>query len=284
MQPNAPDRNRRRIFVFLSVAYLLSIALSLAIGLTGGHRSRWIGLGYVSMMIPTISVLIANAVSPGEGRPIVWNRFSLRYLPLALFFMPLIMHAAMLPAAAALGRLHWQGPEALGWGHLTPMELAARIAVNATFGLAAVSTLALFEEIGWRAWLLPRIRAWMSARRAVVVCSIFWAGWHVPYALSGIQYVEGAPAEWTAVVVPIGIFGAGLIIGWIWLRTESVWLAALAHGALNDWGQYVFKFVSGEGQRSDVLVLASGALAFIAAGSILLIRNAATEAPKLDCG
>jgi membrane protease YdiL (CAAX protease family) len=31
---------------------------------------------------------------------------------------------------------------------------------------------------------------------------------------------------------------AGLIIGWLWLRTESIWLAAIAHGAMNNWGQY----------------------------------------------
>jgi hypothetical protein len=88
--------------------------------------------------------------------------FSLPYLPVALFLMPLVMHAAMLPAASALGGLQWQdwltpgadglyhAPQARGWGVLRPAELAVRIGVNAIAGLIVVSMLALFEEIGWR--------------------------------------------------------------------------------------------------------------------------------------
>jgi hypothetical protein len=48
---------------------------------------------------------------------------------------------------------------------------------------------------------------------------------------------------------------------------------AIAHGALNNWGQYAFKFVPGEGQPSDVLVLGSGSLALIVVGAILLLRE-----------
>jgi hypothetical protein len=44
-------------------------------------------------------------------------------------------------------------------------------------------------------------------------------------------------------------------------------------GALNNWGQYAFKFVSGEGQPIDGLVLASGSLALIALGAILVFRE-----------
>jgi membrane protease YdiL (CAAX protease family) len=202
-------------------------------------------------------VLITNALVRDKQPATGWDRFPLKYLPLALFLMPLVMHAAMLPAAAALGRLHWQDwltpsvdglyhtPESWGWGVLTPALLLVRIAVNAVAGLIVVSTLALFEEIGWRGWLLPRLTGLMSERRAVVISSVIWAVWHVPYALAGIQRLEGVPAGWTALVVPAGIFGSGLVIGWLWLRTQSLWIVAIAHGALNNWGQYAFKFTSG---------------------------------------
>jgi membrane protease YdiL (CAAX protease family) len=276
---------KRPIVVFVSIAYALSIALSLLIGLTGGYRSRWIALGYVSMLIPAVSVLATNAVVRDEQRPIDWGRLPWRYLPVALFLMPLVMHAAMLPIALALDRLHWQGwltpsagglyhtPAERGWGVLTPAGLAGRIALNAIAGLIVVSILALFEEIGWRAWLLPRLSARTGPRRAVVICSTIWAIWHVPYTLAGILHLDGVSLEWTAVVVPVGIFGSGLIIGWLWLRTKSIWIAAGAHGALNDWGQYAFKFMSGTGQPSDILVLASGGLALITVGAILLFRE-----------
>ena len=280
---NRLTKAQQSILVFVAIAYAQSLALSLGIGLTGGYQSRWIGLGYLSMLIPAISVLLAKAATPQRQGSVGWRSLPLRYLPLALFLMPFVMHAAMLPVAAALGRLQWAAwlttgaddlyhtPPERGWGVLTRAGLAARIALNAIVGMIVVSTLALFEEVGWRGWLLPRLIDRMSNRRAVVITSLVWAVWHVPYAVAGIQHLDGMPVGWAILAVPPGIFGSGLIIGWLWLRTESIWIAAIAHGALNNWGQYAFKFISGAGQRSDLLVLASGSLALILTGTLLLL-------------
>ena len=211
-----------------------------------------------------------------EGRS-----FPLRYLPLALFLMPIAMHAVMLPTAAALGTLHWQdwltkaadglyhSPADRGWGALTTSDLVLRIALNAIVGVIVVSALALFEEIGWRAWLLPRLSDLMTRRNAIVLSSIIWALWHVPYALAGIQHLNGVPLVWTALVVHVGVLGSGLVLGWFWMKTESLWIVAIAHGALNNWGQYAFKFVAGPGQTSDAVVLSSGSLALVTLGIIL---------------
>src|SRR5215471_10579040 len=97
--------------------------------------------------------------------------------------------------------------------------------------------------------------------------------WHLPYVLAGILHVDGIPMTWTALIAPIGIFGSGLVIGWLWLRTQSIWVVALAHGALNNWGQYAFKFTSSVGQTRDAVVLGAGSLALVALGSVLLIRQ-----------
>lgn len=42
------------------------------------------------------------------------------------------------------------------------------------------------------------------------------------------------------------------MIGRLWVRTESLWIAALTHGALNNWGQYAFKFMDDEGTGAMV--------------------------------
>jgi len=138
---DSANGSQRPILVFVSIAYALSIGLSLLIGLTGGHRSRWIGL--VSMLVPVASVLATNSVVRDSQGTVGWDRLPLRYLPAALFLMPVVLHAAMLPAAAALDRLHWQrwltpGADGLyhvpadrGWGVLTPAGLAARMALDA---------------------------------------------------------------------------------------------------------------------------------------------------------
>jgi CAAX protease family protein len=270
------------ILVFVGIAYALSIVLSLIIGLTGGYQSRLMGLGYLAMLIPTISVLITNCATHEKVRSMGWDRFPVRYLPVALLLMPVVLHAVMLPAAAFAGGLRWQAwltpqsdglfhtPASRGWGVLTATGLVGRIMMNAVIGLVAVSILAFFEEVGWRAWLLPRLVPRMGARCAVVVCALIWAFWHTPYALSGIHHLDGVPALLTALILPIGVAGAGLVIGWLWMRTESIWMVALAHGALNNWGQYAFKFMEGPGGIDGALVLGAGGMALLAVGGLLL--------------
>src|SRR5205809_743227 len=128
----------RAIRLFVASAYALSIALSLLIGLTGGHHSPLLasGLGYLSMLIPAI-------------------------------------------------------------------------------GLFIVSVLACFDEIGWRAWLIPQLAARMGARGAVVASAILWACWHMPFALAGISFVDGIPIWLMAIILPFGVVGTGLVLGWL---------------------------------------------------------------------
>jgi membrane protease YdiL (CAAX protease family) len=275
----------RPVVGFVATAYALSAVLSLFIGLNGGHESPFIGLGYLSMFIPAISVAVINQIWRGSQQPIGYTRLPTRYIAVALFLIPAAMHAVMLPVAAAVGSLQWQEwsrpaadglyhtPASRGWGAVTATGLVLRIAVNALAGVFVVSILALFEELGWRAWLLSRLRERIGSRRAVVITSVIWAIWHLPYILAGILHVDGIPKGWTALIAAIGIFGSGLVIGWLWLRTQSIWIVALAHGALNNWGQYAFKFVSSVAQPSDGVVLGAGGLALVAVGSVLLIRT-----------
>src|SRR5262249_2189336 len=153
--------------------------LSLLVGLTGGHQSAFIGLSVLSMFFPAFGVLAVN-IGMKQPLSIDWQRFPLCYIPVALFLMPAVMHVVMLPLTSALeGGLPWQDwlkpqadgqyhtPEKLGWGTVTHLELAGRVLANAAVGLILVSSLTLFEEIGWRAWLLPRMVSQIGSRRAI---------------------------------------------------------------------------------------------------------------------
>jgi membrane protease YdiL (CAAX protease family) len=278
----------KAITAFVATAYGLAIALSLVIGLTGGYNSAFIGLAYLSMILPSIAVAIVNSAM-NEPPRIRWDRFPLRYLPVAIFLIPGVLHVTMLPLMASVGGgIQWQDwltpqpdglyhtPASRGWGVLTTQALAGRILLNAVIGLAVVSFLALFEEAGWRAWLLPRLKDRMGARRAVVVTSTVWAVWHVPFHLSGIQHIAGVSPMKLALTIPPGIMIAGLILGWLWLRTERIWLVAIAHGALNDWGWYAFKYTKESATSgTDLAVLGAGRLALFVTGVFLLWRGVA---------
>jgi membrane protease YdiL (CAAX protease family) len=286
----------KAIAAFIAIAYALAIALSLFIGLTGGVHSRFIGWAYTSMLLPAIAVWLVYLMTK-EGPRICWECFPLRYLPVALFLMPGILHAVMLPLMASFaGGLHWQDwltpqpdglyhtPALRGWGALTTAGLISHIALNAVAGLAIISFLAFFEEIGWRAWLLPRLTDRMGARPAVVATAVIWALWHVPFDLSGILHIEGVAPAKLALMLAFGTTSAGLILGWLWLRTESIWLVSLAHGALNNWGQYAFKYLK-QSVASDreLIVLAAGSSAVLIAG-VLLLSTSQNRAPQRKCG
>jgi membrane protease YdiL (CAAX protease family) len=146
--------------------------------------------------------------------------------------------------------------------------------VNAIVGLLIVSLPAFFEEIGWRAWLLPRLADRIGARWGVVFTSVIWAIWHVPFQLSGIQHSDGVSPVRLALSIPLGIAATGLILGWLWLRTESIWLVAISHGAANNWGQYASKYMQDSGTPDrDMMALNIGSLALLFVGLILLSRT-----------
>ena len=250
---------------FLGITVGGSIALSVLVGVSGGYRSPLAGLGWLTMFLPALGVLVVRLHSgiPVDGQRV---RFSWRWLPVALLTLPLAIHAVALPGVEILeGRLPWvpwltaqpdglyHAPEQLGWGTLTLPALLGRIAVNAVVGLLVVSALAFFEEIGWRAFLLPRLVERMGVRRGLWVSALICAAWHVPFAISGIQHVENVSPLALAVTSVPGQIGAALFLGVLWLKTGSLPLVSLAHGALNNWGQYAFKFMSTSGERDQAL-------------------------------
>lgn len=282
----------RPLPVFLIVAFTGSIVLSLLIGLTGGQESSLAWLAPLSMLLPALAVLVARVAS-GARLDIEWDRLPLSWLAVALFALPLAIHALALPGIVFLeGRLPWvewltpapdglyHTPPELGWGTLGGTALAGRIALNAIIGLIIVSVLASFEEIGWRAFMLPRLVGRFGVRRGAAAGALIFALWHIPYALSGVQHVEHVSPLALALVSPVGNFGAGLFLAYLWLNTGSLVLISLAHGALNNWGQYAFKFMSTNGERDLALfALVNVALLFTGLGTLALKVDTTANSP-----
>ena len=49
-------------------------------------------------------------------------------------------------------------------------------------------TYAIFEEFGWRGFLLPHLQAKYNALKATTVLTIIWASWHLPFFLWRFQF------------------------------------------------------------------------------------------------
>ena len=98
--------------------------------------------------------------------------------------------------------------------------------------LNAVSTFG--EEFGWRGYLLPKLLP-LGTRKAVLLSGMIWGAWHWPVILMGYNYgldYFGAPFLGPLVMVWFTLV-LGVLLSWVTLKSENVWPAVIAHGAVN---------------------------------------------------
>lgn len=106
-------------------------------------------------------------------------------------------------------------------------------------GLVPGALMVFGEELGWRAYLLPKLVP-LGLRRATLLTGIVWAVWHWPYIYIGLNY-QGHP--WLGMLAMLWVTTLyGTFLAWATFRTGSVWPAAVGHAAFNTsarWGPMV---------------------------------------------
>ncbi|MEW6401632.1 MAG: CPBP family intramembrane glutamic endopeptidase [Chloroflexota bacterium] len=96
---------------------------------------------------------------------------------------------------------------------------------------------AIFEEIGWRGYLAPKLDS-LGVNRfmASAIVAIVWATWHMPY-IRELTWVYSS--EDLAAFVPrfyLVCFAFSILYGEIRTITGSVWPAVLMHAVANSFG------------------------------------------------
>ena len=128
-------------------------------------------------------------------------------------------------AAAQIEALGVPGMEGIGPETYVLINVLA-VPVN-----ALISSLAAFgEELGWRGWLLPNLLP-LGRWPALLLSSVIWSLWHAPIILLGYNF---GYTDARGLVLMTGFcLGVGVLLGWLRLRTASVWPAVIGHGAVN---------------------------------------------------
>lgn len=134
---------------------------------------------------------------------------------LIAFWLPLAMAAGatLLAATLRLGVLEW--------------GRAAEVAATLTIAPLVNMLVALGSEVGWRAYLLPRLRP-LGLWGSIVVAAVLWTAWHMP--LSGAPAAERSIGD--GAVQLAWCLLVGTILGWLLVRTRSPWAPALFAGLL----------------------------------------------------
>jgi membrane protease YdiL (CAAX protease family) len=258
--------DRRQIYIFVAIVYGSSIAVALVVFLNGGYY-----LNYPEMVNPLARVLIgellmlAPAIANVLTRAITREGFSNTLLrPNLRRGWPLYLAALFLPALAILvgGAIYYLlFPSRFDLSMTFARSQAGMIArsgatnpwlfiIIQTAYAIVVSLrglpLAFGEEFGWRAYLQPRLMP-LGPRKAVLLVGVIWAVWHWPSIFLGYNYglgYWGAPVVGPLLWVWV-LLSSSTYLGWLTLRSGSVWPAAIAHGVNNASATVVYWFFSG---------------------------------------
>ncbi len=134
----------------------------------------------------------------------------------------------------------------------------------------------LGEELGWRGYLLPKLRNIVSDRAALIITGVIWGVWHAPIIAMGHNYgtnYSGYP--WLGILTMIAFCVVlGVIEGYAAISFESVIPAAMIHSLVNAGAGFPI-FLAKGGYNSLLgpsITGLAGMIPFAALAIILLIK------------
>jgi membrane protease YdiL (CAAX protease family) len=260
--------DRKRIFIFIAIAYGLYIASYLVIYLGGEQFSSFrnatspqaVVLRAGLMFAPLIAHIVTRLITR-EGWSNLFLRVDLRQgrwrYYLAAWFLPvvaiivggsiyyLLFPGKFDPTMTYVRELGLIGSGVESWKFFI-LRLGRAILSPLPF-LGTALFLSFGEEFGWRAYLLPKLLP-LGSRKAVLLVSVIWGAWHWPAILTGFNYGTGywgAPVVGPLLFVWVLIFPSAFY-AWVTLRSGSVWPAAITHSVDNAASMLMVFFISGD--------------------------------------
>lgn len=248
--------------------YLLAVGMITVVAVSGGSTA-------VAMVTPLAAALLMLVVVTREGwRREGWaalglHRPGVRSWPVAVG-LPILINVTGAVAMVIAGAAYWQpeGNPAMVPPLLWPVLFAFHII------LASVS-ISLTEEIGWRGYLVPHLAA-LGDRWTMLLSGLLHGLWHLPIILITDLYLADGNR---AVVLPMFVLcaiSAGVFLGWLRLRSGSVWPPVLAHSAHNVTIMWVSDALAGDPARMELIGGESGLVVvagYLVLGVILLVRS-----------
>ena len=120
------------------------------------------------------------------------------------------------------------------------MSGVIKAATYAPFGSILVT---IGEEIGWRGGMYPYLKVKFGVIKGRIFGGVIWGCWHWPLMiLTGYEYGKeyfGAPVL-GPIVFCIFTVAMGIILDYVYEKTETIWMPALMHGAVNTLSVFLY--------------------------------------------
>jgi CAAX protease family protein len=238
---------QRPIPAYLVIAFGFSWAFT-------GLVSVSIMFGLIALFGPAIAAVIVSWADGTLGeirsRTTAWRQPASTYL--AAVGIPFAVAAVGAVALVLAGVMDW-----MGLGSISAIEVV-------------IFVLVIGEEIGWRGFLQPRLRARMGLLESSFVVGGVWVLWHLPiYLQAASPLADFAIFAWW--VIPLAV-----VMGFVTERARySVIVATVMHGAAN-----IATPILLPGVDSQVVLLVTGAV-YVALAAGLVIRSRLAR-PAMD--
>lgn len=280
-QPTSLDRTRvpwRSVALFAVIACSLAWLVQIPTWLTGGLASPWfLPMTTVMMATPAIAALVVTFF-------VLRPTHRARFLGLVPFrpvrrSIVVILLAPAVWLAIAMGALLLA--QALGWVQLDwsmsafaatlPAGLDASTALIITLLALPLNTLvsavpAFGEELGWRGFLQSALSP-LGFWRMSLLSGVLWGLWHAPVILLGYNFERPDLLGVLAMVVFCVLVGT--LLHWLRAICHNVWVAAVAHGAVNTVSGVTLLFLP---EGADVLwTTVLGAPGWIVLGALIAV-------------
>ena len=117
--------------------------------------------------------------------------------------------------------------------------LVLAIPLYAVLGVISSTARALGEEIGWRGFLLPRLVEQTGFTWGCLFSGCIWAVWHYPGLLFA-DYNSGTQPVFALTCFTLMVIADACLMGWLRLKSGSLWPAAILHASHNLFIQAIF--------------------------------------------
>ena len=237
---------KKRIALFVGLTYVISWIVFMLIplfGLTYGGPGSIIIMAS-AMFVPALcSILTRLITKEGFGNLYLRPHFKgniKKYLlvffgPTVLLFISMAVYFLIFPGGFDKELTILNGLAASKPGLTMNMLLLSMVLTIVITGPVINIIPTLGEELGWRGYLLPKLRSAVSDRAALIISGVIWGVWHAPIIAMGHNYgTEYWGHPWLGILTMI-VFCVvlGTIEGYAAIRFESAIPAAMIHSSVN---------------------------------------------------
>lgn len=122
---------------------------------------------------------------------------------------------------------------------------------------------ALWEETGWRGFLLPVLQEKLGPMQSSLAIGFIWGVWHLPVYIAANPYGDKTLLFWVWMFV--GCFPLSILLTWLYNSSRgSLLICILFHNAINASAAYFYGNIPGSDFRPfELLVILLAVTAFI---------------------